>query len=74
MTTEEVQSQVAVWRATNQANLVDCPISFTISRRACRKRRERLERLQFPRGGPGDRTCISSHTCAACETLFDNDD
>ncbi len=74
MTTEEVQDQVAVWRTKNRANLVDCPISSTMSRRACRKRQERLRRTEHMRRGFVDGTWISSETCTACEKLFERDD
>lgn len=74
MTTEEVQKQVAAWRSRNRANLVDCPISHTISQQACRKRLERLQRIEHLRRGPDDGRWSSPDTCAACESLFEHDD
>jgi len=74
MTTEDVQEQVAAWRARNWSNLVDCPISFTMSRHACQKRREKIERIRHLRQRSTDGACISPDTCAECETLFERDD
>ncbi|MFH1118084.1 MAG: hypothetical protein V1792_29535 [Pseudomonadota bacterium] len=74
MTSEEVQKQVAAWRAGNRANLVDCPLSSTMSLRACLKRRERLGRIQHLRQRSAGDAWNSSDACAACETLFDHDD
>ncbi len=73
MTSEEVQEQVAAWRAVNRTKLVNCPLSSTMSRRACEKRREKLRRIQHLRHGYTDGTSRSSDACAACETLFERD-
>jgi hypothetical protein len=74
MTTEEVQKQVAAWRTRNRTNLVDCPISFTMSRHACQKRQDKLRRVEHLRRGSGGGGSIPSDTCAECETLFEQDD
>jgi len=74
MTTEEVQEQVAAWRSRNRANLMNCPISSTMSRQACQKRREKLQRTEHLRRGSGDGNRVSPDACTACETLFELDD
>lgn len=73
MTPQEVQAQVAQWRATNRDNLVECPLSNTMSREACRKRRAILERIRGLDRGPEDGTWKTQAPCAGCDSLFEND-
>ena len=53
--------------------LVPCPLSLTMSRKACRKRREKLERIRGIPRGTEDQPMIPGDVCKECESLFENE-